>query len=404
MIFSYVAKNIKGDTLKSELEAKDKNEAITSLRQKGLFIIKLEEEKKSTNIFNNIGFFQKERVSLDKITIFTRQLSTMIESGITIVDSLDVLLKQMNNKVFKKVLKDIHDQINKGSSLSDALTKHKSVFSSYFINMVKAGECSGMLDVVLKRIAIHLEKTAFLQNKIKSAMTYPIFIVVMAFSIVIFMLLKVVPVFEKMFSGFNETMPGPTRFIINVSNFGQRYFLLFAVFCICGFVFLNIYKQSYKGRYFIDNFKLKIPFLGVLLNKIIVCKFTRTLGTLLKSGVPIISSLDIVSKAVDNAVFENTINNVKKKVQEGESIVAPLEKSKLFPSLVLRMIGVGEMSGELEKMLEKVSDFFDDQINSAVSALTSIFEPLIIGFLGLVIGGIVLSMFLPILQISKFLT
>ncbi len=401
MKFSYTAKDKQGHTLKGEIEAHDKNQAIDALRGKGLLILKLEKMKGGGAKKPLFHFGGGGKASMDDLVVFSRQMATMTGAGITIVSSLDILAEQADRASFKKTLKEIRDSVNTGASLSDAMAKHSVVFSALFVNMVKAGESSGTLDVVLDRVASYLEKMNALQKKIQAALVYPAVVTAMAVGITLVMILKVIPVFKDIYSGFGAALPGPTQFLINVSNI-MRHYTLFLLAAIVGIVVgARWYANTEKGRYLIDGMKLKLPIVGVLMKKVAISKFTRTLSTLVKSGVPILGALEIVAKTSGNVVVEKAINNVRDSVREGENIATPLEKSGIFPPLVTRMVAVGEKSGELEKMLSKISDFFDDQVDATVSGLTSLIEPLIIAFLGIVIGGIVICMFLPIFKISS---
>ncbi len=401
MKFSYTAKDKQGHTIKGELEAPEKDQALDALRGKGLLILKLEKMRGGGAKKTLFSFGEGGKASLDDLVVFSRQMATMTGAGITIVSSLDILAEQADRASLKKTLKEIRDSVNTGASLSDAMAKHSVVFSPLFVNMVKAGESSGTLDVVLDRVASYLEKMNALQKKVQAALVYPSVVTLMAIGITLVMILKVIPVFKDIYSGFGAALPAPTQFLINVSNIMRHYtfFLLAAIAAIV--IGTRWYANTEKGRYLIDGMKLKLPIVGTLMKKVSISKFTRTLSTLVKSGVPILSALEIVAKTAGNVVVEKAINNVRDSVREGENIATPLEKSGIFPPLVTRMVAVGEKSGELEKMLTKISDFFDDQVDATVSGLTSLIEPLIIAFLGIVIGGIVICMFLPIFKISS---
>ncbi|MDD4013941.1 MAG: type II secretion system F family protein [Candidatus Omnitrophica bacterium] len=401
MIFEYMAKDKQGHTVKAEMEARDKAHALEMIRAKGLLILKLEKSKKKAGSSFSLDFFKGGRISLDELVIFARQLATMTGAGITIVSSLDILSEQADTPSFKKTLTEIRDGVNTGASLSDAMGKHSNIFSSLFVNMVKAGESSGTLDVVLDRVAQYLEKTNALQKKVQSAMVYPSVVVFMAISITMVLIIKVIPVFKDIYSGFGAALPGPTQFMIDLSDLMKKYTLLMLA-GMAGVFFLFKYLASTpKGKMAIDKAKLNLPVVGPLIRKVSISKFTRTLSTLVKSGVPILGALEIVAKTADNLVVEKAVNNVRDSVREGENIATPLEKSGIFPPMVVRMVAVGEKSGELERMLSKISDFFDEQVDAAVSGLTSLIEPLIIAFLGIVIGGVVICMFLPIFKISS---
>jgi len=398
--FKYVAKNREGSTLGGLVDARDRSSAVDTLRNKGLVIISIVEETTRTKF--RLPFFgaRRKRIKLDDLVLFARQLATMVDAGITLIAALDIIGEQIDNKTFGAVIIEVRNDIESGSSLSAAMAKHSKVFSSLFVNMVRAGESSGMLDEILDRLAEYLEKTSSLQKKVKSAMVYPAIVSAMAIAITALLLLKVVPIFKVIFEGFGSKLPAPTMFLINLSDALQRYFILIVI-AIAGLIFaFNRYASTDRGKLRIDAFMLKLPVFGLLLRKVAISKFTRTLATLIKAGVPILSALEIVGKTSGNRVVEVAIDSVRNNVREGESIAEPLAKSKIFPPMVTRMVSVGEQSGELEKMLSKIADFYDDQVDAAVGALTSMIEPLIIAFLGIVIGSIVIAMFLPIFKLT----
>ena len=401
--FLYTAKDKSGKTIKGEVEAGDKKQAMATLRQKELLILKLEEAKAKSSFFASLKGGGRKRVDAEELVIFTRLMATMTDAGITIVNSLDTLADQVDNPSFKEVLQDIRDSVNTGASLSEAMGKYRELFSGYFVSMVKAGESSGMLDEVLERVAGYMEKSNALQKKIKSAMIYPAVVTFMALTITLVMILKVIPVFKDMFSGFGADLPGPTQMLINVSDTMRHYFLVYIIVGVVLTVVGKWYVKTDKGKIVLDRLKLRLPVFGPLLRKVAISKFTRTLSTLVKSGVPILSALEIVANTSGNVVVEGAVNQVKSSVQEGESISEPMEKSGIFPPLVTRMIAVGEKSGELEKMLIKIADFYDEQVDTSVEGLTSLIEPLVIAFLGIVIGGIVICMFLPIFKMSSLI-
>ncbi|MCX5677753.1 MAG: type II secretion system F family protein [Candidatus Omnitrophica bacterium] len=397
--FKYVAKDRAGKALSASLDAKDRAAAVDVLRKKDLIIISVIEETPKTGI-SLAMFGGAKKIKLDDIAMFARQLATMVDAGITLVAALDILGEQMDNKAFGAIILTVRNDVETGSSLSAALAKHKKVFSPLFVNMVRAGESSGMLDDILDRLSQYLEKTSSLQKKVQSAMIYPAIVSSMAIGITLILLLKVVPIFKDIFSGFGAKLPTPTLILITISNTLQKYFLM-VVLCVAGMVFLlRKYLNTEKGRVKFDGFVLNVPIFGTLLTKVAISKFSRTLSTLVKSGVPILSALEIVGKTAGNKVVENAVDEVRKNVREGEGIAAPLAKSKIFPTMMTRMVSVGEQSGELEKMLSKIADFYDDQVSIAVSGLTSMIEPLIIAFLGIVIGSVVIAMFLPIFKLT----
>jgi type IV pilus assembly protein PilC len=401
--FKYLVKDKEGKTLQGALEADSNKTAIQSLRAKEMTIVTLEEDKRLGVFAGGFKGIKKKGIKIDELVIFARQLATMVNAGIPLVTALDILAEQVENALFKETVSKIRDDVETGSSLSEALAKHKNIFSNLFVNMVRAGESSGMLDEILERVTVYLEKTSALQKKIRAALMYPVIVTIMAFSITTFLMIKVVPVFSEIYSGFGADLPMPTQVMINISHAMRRYLYVFIAIVFIGVFFIKKYIKSPQGRLSYDRLKLNLPIFGVLVRKIAVGKFTRTLSTLVKSGVPILSSLEIVSRTADNAVIEMAVNKVRDNVKEGEPIADPLARSGAFPPMVVRMISVGEQTGELEKMLGKIADFYDEQVEAAVSGLTSLIEPLIIAFLGIVIGSIVIAMFLPILKISDIM-
>jgi type IV pilus assembly protein PilC len=397
--FKYIVKDQTGKTTTSSVESQNRDSAIELLRKKGFTIISLQENKTAKS--KAVQFAKK--VKLDDLVIFSRQLSTMVEAGIPLVNVLDILSQQIEKKGFAAIIKKIRDDVETGSSFSQALTRHPGVFSTLYINMVRAGESSGMLDEILNRVATYLEKTSALQRKVKSAMVYPIAVISISIAITIFLLVKVVPTFQGIFDMLGGGLPLPTQILILVSNILRKWFLFGFISVVVLIVGLTRYAKTEKGKLFFDGLILKLPVFGDLVRKVSVAKFSRTLSTLVKSGVPILGSLDIVAKTSGNKVVEVAVYNSKKAVREGKNLAEPLSKSAVFPPMVVRMISVGEQAGELEKMLSKIADFYDEQVDAAVAGLTSIIEPMIILFLGVVVGGIVLSIFMPIFKITEII-
>ena len=397
--FKYTVKDTVGKTITSSADSKNRDSLIELLRKQGLTIISLEEDKDAEVKTAQLA----KKVKLDDLVIFSRQLSTMVEAGIPLVNVLDVLSQQIEKKGFAAVIKKIRDDVETGSSFSQALTKHPRIFSSLYINLVKAGESSGMLDEILNRVATYLEKTSALQRKVKTAMVYPIAVISISIAITIFLLVKVVPTFQGIFDMLGGSLPLPTQILIFVSNILRKWFLFGFIGVVILIIALKRYAMTEGGKLFFDRLILKLPVFGDIVRKVSVAKFSRTLSTLVKSGVPILSSLDIVAKTAGNKVVELAVNDSKKAVREGKNLADPLSKSKVFPPMVVRMIAVGEQAGELEKMLSKIADFYDEQVDSAVASLTSIIEPMIILFLGVVVGGIVLSIFMPIFKITEII-
>jgi len=398
--FKYVAKDQNSRDVTGKITADGEAKVIEELRKRQLMIISVEEIKERS--LTKISF-QRKKVNPEDLVVFTRQLATMIEAGIPIIQALDALSEQMTQPYFRTVLVAVRDDIQKGSSLSAGFSKHPSVFDALFINMVKVGETGGVLSAVLDRVALYMEKSLKLKHKVQSAMVYPAVVVSMAGIITVVLLVKVVPTFASIYDSFDQELPFLTQVLINTSNILKQYI----IFVIAGFfvlVFLlRKWYQTDSGRISIDTAVLKMPIFGDLMRKVAISRFSRTLATLLQSGVPILESLEIVGKTCGNRVVELVVQNVKNSVREGESIAVPLTKSPVFPPMVTRMISVGEKSGQLEKMLTKIAEFYDEQVDAIVSSLTSIIEPLIIGFLGIVVGFIVIALFLPILNITRIL-
>lgn len=393
--FRYVAKDSGGKTVTGVLDYSDKSILIDALRRRGLVIISINETAKKK------GAAGSGKVKLDEVVIFSRQLATMVDSGIPLVQAMDILYDQIERPNFKRIVAAIRDDIEIGSSLSDAFLKHPATFSALYVNMVKAGESSGALDDILDRLASYLEKASSLQRKVKSSLVYPAVVIIMATLITLVMLLKVIPTFKGIFDMLGGSLPLPTRILIGISDTLRSMFLyLVGIFAVIVFIFRR-YVKTPRGKAAFDKAALKFPIFGPLLRKVAVAKFTRTLATLVKSGVPILISLEIVGKTAGNAVIEKALEEVRASIKEGENIADPLAKSGVFPPMVVRMIRVGEQTGELEKMLGKIADFYDDQVDAAVSGMTSLIEPLIIAFLGVVIGGIVIAMFLPVFKLTE---
>ncbi|MCX5679966.1 MAG: type II secretion system F family protein [Candidatus Omnitrophica bacterium] len=397
--FKYVAKDHEGKNVSGIMEAKTEGEAIDALRKKDLIIVSVAEAAHKFDFKKYFG--GKKKVKLDDLVVFSRQLATMVDAGIPLVGALDILGDQIDNRDFGAVIISIRNDVETGSSLSEGLAKHKEIFSTLFVNMVKAGESSGMLDEILDRLAEYLEKTSSLQKKVHSAMVYPMIVSSMAFLITFLMIWKIVPIFKTIFEGFGAELPVPTKILVFLSDSIQKYFILIIIVVGTATFLINKFIKTDKGRVAVDGMMLGLPIFGILFRKVAISKFTRTLSTLIKSGVPILAALEIVAKTSGNTVVEAAIDSVRANVREGESIAEPLARSKIFPPMVTRMVSVGEQSGELEKMLSKIADFYDEQVDAAVSGLTSMIEPLIIAFMGIVIGGIVIAMFLPIFKMTS---
>lgn len=398
--YQYTAKDKNGQTVIGILEAASESEVAQILHKKELVVVSITQAKKKG--IKAPG--RDKKIKLDDLVIFSRQLATMIDAGIPLVHALGILAEQIENKNLRNVVIVVRQDIEAGMSFCDALAKHPNAFSELFINMAKAGESSGQLDEVLDRLATYLEKQAALTRKIRSSLVYPAVVVSMAILITAVLLLKVVPTFKGIFEILGGQLPLPTLILIAVSDLLRRYFLLLVgLLILLGFLFKR-YISTGKGRYKFDMNKLRAPVLGPLFRKLAVAKFSRTFSTLVKSGVTILSALDIVSKTSGNKVIEEAVVGCSKAVRDGEPIAKPLSKSGVFPPMVCRMISVGEQTGKLELMLLKIADFYDEQVDAAAAALTSMIEPLVIAFLGIVIGGIVISLFLPIFKITELIS
>jgi len=398
--YKYIAKDKFGAAVTGILEANSESEIAEILHNKELIIITVEQTKKKVaKIISG-----SRRIKTDDLVIFSRQLATMIEAGIPLVHTLRILDEQIEVKNLKNVVNIVREDIEAGMSFCDALAKHPIIFSELFINMVRAGESSGMLDEVLDRLASYLEKSAALARKIRSSLVYPAVVITMAIVITTVLLLKVVPTFKGIFEILGGDLPLPTRILIGTSDMFRKNFLyLLGLFIIIGFLFTRSVNTK-KGRYRFDAYKLKMPILGPLFRKVAIAKFSHTFSTLVRSGVSILNSLEIVSKTSGNKVIEEAVLTCSKSVRDGEPISKPLSKSGVFPPMVCRMITVGEQTGQLEKMLTKIAQFYDEQVDAATVALTSMIEPLVIAFLGIVIGGIVIALFLPIFKISQLIS
>lgn len=400
--FKYSAKDRNGNTVSGIIEAATETEIAEILHKKDLIVISVESAKERKE---KAGKFKSaKKIKLEDLVIFSRQLATMIDAGIPLVQALGILGEQIENPKFKQVVISVRQDIEAGVNFCDSLAKHPAIFSELYVNMARAGEVSGMLDEVLDRLASYLEKSASLARKIKSSLIYPAVVVSMSMLITAVLLLKVVPTFKGIFDTLGGQLPLPTRVLISISEIFRKQFFAFVGVLVCtGFVFKK-YVNTEKGRYNFDAQKLKAPLIGTLFQKVALAKFSRTFATLIKSGVSALNALDIVAKTSGNKVIEKVIFITRESVRDGEPISRPLSKSRVFPPMVCRMIGVGEQTGQLEKMLSKIADFYDEQVDAAVAGLTSMIEPLVIAFLGVVIGGIVIALFLPIFKITELVS
>ena len=336
------------------------------------------------------------------LVMFTRQFATMIDAGLPLVQCLEIQADQQPNKRFKEILRDVKQEVEQGSTFADALRRHPKPFDNLYTNLVQAGEIGGILDTILNRLAIYLEKAESLKRKVKGAMVYPATILVVAVGVVVLLLVKVIPVFEKMFADFGGDLPGPTQMVVNISHFMQEYIVVFLVGTFAAFAsFFWARRKSKQFRYRTDALFLKVPVFGSLLRKVAVARFSRTLGTMISSGVPILDALDICARTAGNMVIEQGLQKTRTAISEGRTIAEPLEASGVFPGMVVQMIAVGEQTGAMDSMLGKIADFYDDEVDTAVDALTSLLEPLMMVFLGGTVGGLLMAMYLPIFKLAE---
>jgi len=400
MNFAYKVKTSQGNVLEGSMEANDQQSVVNRLREQRFIILDISEVKSASGgILNKLNIF-KPKVKRKDLVIFSRQLATLVNSGVPIVQSLSILYDQIENPAFKAVVGKCREDIESGITIADAMERHPQAFTTLYVSMVRAGEVGGILDVILERLSEYLEDAAKLQGQIKSAMAYPAVIMLAAFGVTGFVLVFVVPRFESMFAGFNRELPLPTKIVVSLSRGLTKLFPVIIV-TIVGIIYgLRMYKKTESGSLKIDQFMLGLPALGVLQRKVAVAKFTRTFGTLIKSGVPILQALDTVAKTAGNRVIEIAINQAKESIREGEKIAEPLKRSGVFPPMVTQMISVGEETGNLDTMLAKIADFYDTEVDSAVESLTAMMEPLIIVFLGVVVGGMVIALFLPMFEMG----
>ena len=396
-IFIWEGTTRKDEVKKGEMEAVDELAVRGLLRRQGFKTIDI--RKKPKDISEYLPFL-KGRVKEKSVVVFCRIFSTMINAGLPLIQCLALLSQQESNKSFAKIIREMKEDIEGGTSLTDALKKYPKIFDELFVNLIAAGEAGGILDVVLTRLSNYMEKAMKLKSKVKGAMTYPIAVLVISFGVVALLLLKVIPVFQKMFVGMGGQLPAPTAMLIAASEFTQAYWWLFLSLLILLFFAFNRFYKTEKGRWTIDSSLLKLPIFGDLLKKVAVAKFSRTLSTMLSSGVPILEGLAIVSKTSGNVVVEDALMKTRQSISEGQSIAEPLEQAKIFPPMVVQMIAVGEATGALDAMLSKIADFYDDEVDAAVSAMTTLLEPVMMVFLGGVVGGMIIAMYLPIFKLA----
>jgi type IV pilus assembly protein PilC len=395
-VFKWSGRTKQGEERAGEMEASDAAAVEVRLRQNGIEPVKVRKKPKELHLsIPGIG-----GVTSKDILVFTRQFSVMIDAGLPLVQALDILGSQADNPTFKKVLLQVKGRVEAGSTFADALAEHPKVFDQLFVQLTRAGEIGGILDTILQRLGAYIEKNEKLARRVKGAMVYPGVVLTIAVGVLVVLLAFVTPTFEKMFKDFGGSMPAPTQFMIDLSHGLLDYWYWYVAVPIAFVVAFKLFVNNPKGRDLWDSFVLKTPLFGPLIRKVAVARFTRTLGTMLSSGVPILDALEIVAKSAGNKTIERSILYVRAKISEGKNIAGPLAETKVFPPMVVQMIGVGEATGAMDTMLNKVADFYDDEVDVAVGALTSMLEPLMMVFIGGMVGGFMVAMYLPIFSIA----
>ena len=392
--YAWKGKNRIGELQEGVIVAETRDAAAALLRRNGIQVVTVKAQAAA-------GTKSFGKVRAKDLAIFTRQFSVMIDAGLPLVQCLEILGAQQQDKGFRKIIEAVRRDVEQGATLQAALSKHPKAFSDLYVNMVGAGEAGGILDVILQRLSGYIEKSVKLTSKVKSAMTYPVTVIVIAISVVVIIMVKVIPVFASMYEGLGSKLPAPTLVCMAISNIIINYSYVVVAFCVVIWFGLRQYYRTNTGRLQIDAIILKIPVLGDLLLKVAVARFCRTLGTLTSSGVPILEGMEITARTAGNQVVMNAILKAKTAVEQGRNIATPLAETKVFPPMVVQMVGVGEATGALDAMLSKVADFYEDEVDNAVAALTSLMEPIMISVLGVIIGFIVVAMYLPIFQLAN---
>ena len=394
-VYTYRGRNRAGAAVSGEQAAASKPELAALLRRQQINVSKMSEKGKEFS-FPTFG----GGVNAKELAIFTRQFSVMIDAGLPLVQCLEILANQQENRTFQKILTATRASVEGGATLSAAMRVHEKVFDQLYVNMVEAGETGGILDTILQRLSAYIEKNVKLKRAVKSALVYPVAVLLVAAGVIILLLWKVVPIFATLFVGLGVDLPLPTRMVISLSNFvGSIFGFLIVAFFVGLAVGLRVWYGTPQGRMAVDTALLKFPVLGILLRKIAVARFTRTLGTLISSGVPILEGLDITARTAGNAVIEKALLHVRKSLEAGRTLADPLKETQVFPGMVTQMIGVGEQTGAMDAMLQKIADFYEDEVDAAVKDLLAAMEPMMIVFLGVVVGGIVISMYLPLFSL-----
>jgi type IV pilus assembly protein PilC len=388
--YVWKGRNRTGLVQEGVLAADSKDAALAALRRQNIVVTGIRERGKEVSL-TKIG----RKVPPKTLAVFTRQFSVMIDAGLPLVQCLEILANQQEHKNFQRILLQVRQDVEAGSTLADAMRRHPKAFDNLYVNMIAAGEAGGILDTILQRLSVYIEKAVKLRSQVRSALIYPIAVIVIAAIVVAVILLKVIPTFAALFTSLGAELPMPTRIVIAASNFLARYFIFFVIAIAAGVFAFRRYYATHSGRRVVDGFILKVPVLGMIMKKIAVARFCRTLATLTSSGVPILESLDITARTAGNAIVEDAIMQTKTSVEGGKTIVEPLKESGVFPNMVVQMIGVGEQTGALDAMLNKIGDFYEDEVDAAVAGLVKLLEPVMIFILGVIIGGIVIAMYLP---------
>ena len=398
--FQYKAKGVDGGVLTGVLDAEEQKVAVERLRAQKLVILSIEEKTASPLDFINALLKSKGKVTSNDLVLFSRQLSTLVSAGVPIVQGLAILESQAENPAFKETLGLVRSDIEGGLSISDALKKHPDAFPDLYCSMIKAGELGGILDTILERLTVYLENAEALKHKVKSAMMYPAIVLTICAAVTVFLFIFVIPTFKTIFASFGAELPMPTQIVIAISDYMKAYwYLVLGIPYALYQGFLRFYKTP-QGHKLIDAYALKAPIFGVILKKVAVAKFTRTLGTLIKSGVPIMQALETVAATAGNVIVAEAILSTRESIREGGHLADPLKKSGIFPNMVTSMISVGEETGSLDIMLNKIAEFYDQEVDAAVKGLTSLIEPLVICVMGVIIGGLVIAMFLPMFSLG----
>ena len=397
--FAWKGRSSTGQLREGVMVAANKSQAIINLRRQQVMVVNIKEKGKEVALPKLRGGVKQKELS-----VFARQLAFMIDAGLPLNQALEILGTQQANKTFQKILYHVRQDVEAGLSLAEAMRNHPRVFNELFCNMVAAGESAGILDTILQRISVHLEKAVKLKRAVRSAMIYPSAVISVAIGVIIIILWKVIPVFGALFSSLGAQLPLPTRILIAASTFMGNYIIFIIIALVLVALSLRYYYRTHSGRRVIDRVLLKIPIMGVILKKIAIARFCRTLGTLISSGVPILDSMEITAKTAGNAILEDAILRSRKSIEQGKTIAEPLKETELFPPMVTQMIAVGEHTGELDSMVSKVADFYEEEVDSSVSNLMSLLEPAIVLFLGVTVGGIVISLYLPIFSLLGKIT